>query len=271
MIYHISKKWWYIIYLKSNLRVLFETRSKNNFCLLLFVTNPGALEICLFRAAFFIQRITSQKGLGGYFWLPYPPFSRSLLSTFRSTFRIRDYLRVQCRFIVGSYSNEKRSNGVRIGNACFNNSAILKIWKWELIRPTGGEVSIEIMRNNSKKYLFHIKRYKTLEGWTVRIQAKLLIWFFLKKKRFLIIPDKIQKTRGKNLVHELLLIFEFLIYHSQWNKATTEHAKISMNVKKITSNAEIGACASIGSETIPVLIPHVQYRTKQERSKIKES
>ena len=54
-------------------------------------------------------------------------------------------------------------------------------------------------------------------------------------------------------------------------RATTELAKISMNVKKIISNAEIGACASIGSETIPVLILHVQYRTKQERSKIKES
>ena len=52
--------------------------------------------------------------------------------------------------------------------------------------------------------------------------------------------------------------------------ATTEHAKISMNVKKIIYNAAIDACALIGLETIPVLIRHVQYLTKQERSKIKK-
>ena len=69
-------------YLKSNLRGLFQTRSKDYFCFFfdsdrkivflilyreLFVTKPGALKICLFRAAFFIHRIASKKGLGGNF------------------------------------------------------------------------------------------------------------------------------------------------------------------------------------------------------------
>ena len=67
------------MYLKSYLRGLFETRSKNYFCFVSFepklfsrartwpFTNPGALEICLFRAAFFIHRKASQKGLRGNF------------------------------------------------------------------------------------------------------------------------------------------------------------------------------------------------------------
>ena len=65
-----------LIYLKSNLRGFFVTRSKNYFCLCLFRTKtifsseyqhgrnkstrpstyPGALEICFFRAAFSIGR-----------------------------------------------------------------------------------------------------------------------------------------------------------------------------------------------------------------------
>ena len=60
-------------------------------------------------------------------WLPYPPLSLLRLTDPKIDVSNKDYFEVHGRFIVGSFSNEKRSLGVRIGNACFNNSPILKI------------------------------------------------------------------------------------------------------------------------------------------------
>ena len=50
--------------------VFFDSDWKIVFLILyreLFVTKPGAIKICLFRAALFIHKIASKKGLGGYF------------------------------------------------------------------------------------------------------------------------------------------------------------------------------------------------------------
>ena len=63
--------------------VFFDTDWKIVFLILyreLFVSNPGALKICLFRVAFFFYRIASPKGYSGEFLDINPIFGMNFFS-----------------------------------------------------------------------------------------------------------------------------------------------------------------------------------------------